>query len=68
MSEELINEEIERVNRAMSQEGMPLTTEDKENLKEVITGKKSYDEKRKEIMSTYLEKENGDKHGEVRKL
>ena len=68
MSDEIINEEIDRVNRAMSQEGMPLTEEDKQNLKEVITGEKTYEEKRKEIISKYLIKNNGDKNEELRKL
>ena len=68
MSEEIINKEIERVNRAMSQEGMPLTEEDKQNLKEVITGQKTYDEKVKEIINkTNTEPKEEDGY-EVRKL
>ena len=54
MKEKVIEEEIEKVNRAMTQEGMPLTEEDKRNLKEVITGKKTYDEKRLEIINDSL--------------
>ena len=68
MKEKVINDEIERVNRAMAQEGMPLTEEDKNNLKEVISGKISYDEKRKEIISDTI-KENGVRiNEELRKL
>ncbi len=68
MSEEIINEEIERVNRAMTQEGMPLTEEDKKNLMEVITGQKTYDEKRKEIINNIINKNGEEKHEELRKL
>ena len=68
MKEKIIEEEIERVNRAMTQEGMPLTEEDKKNLKEVISGKKTYDEKRQEIINETLN-ENGElNNGEIRKL
>lgn len=68
MKEKIIEEEIERVNRAMSQEGMPLTDEDKQNLKEVISGEKSYEEKRQEILeNAKLENEEKD-NGDVRKL
>jgi len=62
MSDELINDEVERVNRAMTQEGMPLTDEDKQNLKEVITGQKTYDEKRREII-----KDSNEKNQEIRR-
>ena len=68
MKEKIIEEEIERVNRAMSQEGMPLTDEDKQNLKEVISGEKTYEEKRQEILeNAKLENEEKD-NGDVRKL
>ena len=68
MKEKIIEEEIERVNRAMSQEGMPLTDEDKQNLKEVISGVKTYEEKRQEILeNAKLENEEKD-NGDVRKL
>ena len=67
MKEKIIEEEIERVNRAMTQEGMPLTEEDKKNLKEVISGEKTYEEKRIEIIKTI--NENGEENnGEIRKL
>ena len=45
-----VKEKIEKVNRAMSQEGMPLTEEDKKNIKEVITGKVSVEQKVKEVI------------------
>ena len=68
MKEKLIEEEIERVNRAMSQEGMPLTEDDKNNLKEVISGQKSYDEKRKEIIDETIIENGEDNDDEIRKL
>ena len=67
MEEKIIEEEIERVNRAMTQEGMPLTEEDKNNLKEVISGQKTYEEKRQEIIKNAVY-ENEDGNNEVRKL
>lgn len=68
MSEEIVNEEIERVNRAMTQEGMPLTEEDKQNLKEVITGQISYDDKVKEIINKTNNEVKDEKIHEIRKL
>ena len=68
MEEKIIEEEIERVNRAMSQEGMPLTEEDKKNLKEVISGQKTYEEKRSEIIKDVISKNGEDNNVEVRKL
>ena len=68
MKEKVINEEIERVNRAMTQEGMPLTEEDKNNLKEVISGKISYDEKRKEIINETIKESRANTNEELRKL
>lgn len=68
MSEEIVNEEIERVNRAMTQEGMPLTEEDKQNLKEVITGQVSYDDKIKEIINKTNNEVKDEKIHEIRKL
>ena len=68
MSEEIVNEEIERVNRAMTQEGMPLTEEDKQNLKEVITGQISYDDKVKEIINKTSNEVKDEKIHEIRKL
>ena len=59
MKEQIINDEIEKVDRAMSQEGMPLTEEEKTKLKDIITGKKTYDERRKEIIEETIKK-NGD--------
>lgn len=50
-----INENIEKIDRAMSQEGMPLTDEDKNNLKDVMTGKKTYEQKIKTIIKNTLE-------------
>ena len=57
MKEKIINDEIEKVNRAMSQEGMPLTDEDKNNLKEIITGKKTYAEIRNKIINESIKKQ-----------
>lgn len=68
MKEKVINEEIERVNRAMTQEGMPLTEEDKNNLKEVISGKISYDEKRREIINETIKESGANTNEELRKL
>lgn len=68
MKEKVIEEEIERVNRAMTQEGMPLTEEDKRNLKEVISGQKTYEEKRNEIIKETINENGVEKNGEVRKL
>ena len=68
MSEEIINKEIERVNRAMTQEGMPLTEEDIQNLKDVISGKITYDEKVREIIKKAKQAAEGEKGNEIRKL
>lgn len=68
MKEKIIEEEIERVNRAMTQEGMPLTDDEKNDLKEVISGQKTYEEKRQEIIQE-TRIENGEiNNGEIRKL
>ena len=50
-------EEINKVDRAMAQEGMPLTDEDKKNIKEVITGEKTYEEKINEIINETVKNE-----------
>lgn len=55
------DEEINKVDRAMAQEGMPLTDEDKKNIKEVITGEKTYEEKINEIINETVK--NGQEEG-----
>ena len=43
-------DEIEKkIDRAMAQEGFKLTREDKKDINEVVSGEKTYDEKREEI-------------------
>ena len=48
--EKEVKEEIEKVDRAMSQEGMPLTEEEKKKIEDVITSKVSGDQVVKEII------------------
>ena len=59
---ENINQKVNKVNRAMSQEGMPLTEEEKKDIKEVISGKKTVEQKVKEIIDLSIkENEKGKK-------
>ena len=48
--DENISQKINKVNRAMTQEGMPLTEEEKKDIKDVITGKKTIEQKVKEVI------------------
>lgn len=69
MNEKIINEEIEKVNRAMSQEGMPLTDEEKKSLKDIMIGKTTYHDKRKQIIEDTLKKSKGlENNGNVSKI
>ena len=56
-----VNKKIEKVNRAMAQEGMPLTEEEKKNLKDIITGKTTTEQKVKEIIELTIKKNEGTK-------
>ena len=44
---------IDQVNGTMAMEGMPLTDDDKERLRECITGKTSYDEMVKRLVKKH---------------
>lgn len=50
-SEKEINERIEKVNGAMAQEGMPLTDEEKEVLRNCIIGKTTHAIERDKILT-----------------
>lgn len=51
ISEKEVNERIEKVNGAMAQEGMPLTDEEKEVLKNCIIGKTTHAIERDKILT-----------------
>lgn len=69
MNDKIIDEEIERINRALSQEGMPLTEDDKNTLKDIYTGKSTYDKTRNQIIKESLEKNKGiDSNDRVSKI
>ncbi len=51
ISEKEINERIKKVNGAMAQEGMPLTDEEKEILKNCIIGKTTHAIERNKILT-----------------
>lgn len=69
MNDKIIDEEIERINRALSQEGMPLTEDDKNKLKDIYTGKSTYDKTRNQIIKESLEKNKGiDSNDRVSKI
>ena len=46
-----INERIKRVNGAMAQEGMPLTKDEKQILKNCIIGKSTHQKERQKIIN-----------------
>ena len=51
-----IEQTIREVNGTMAIEGMPLTEKDKENLRQVLQGKVSYQEMRRRILAEYQPK------------
>ena len=51
--ERLVQEKIEKVDRAMAQEGMPLTKEIKGKLYNCLTGKSTYDKERQKVIDKY---------------
>jgi len=51
ISEKEVNERIEKVNGAMAQEGMPLTDEEKEVLRNCIIGKTTHAIERDKILT-----------------
>ncbi len=53
MSKKDINERIKKLNGAMAQEGMPLTSELKNTIKNCLTGKTTTDIERKKIIEKY---------------
>lgn len=48
-----IEQTIREVNGTMAMEGMPLTEADKENLRQVLQGKVSFQEMRQRILAKY---------------
>ena len=48
---EEINERIKKVNGAMAQEGMPLTKDEKQILKNCILGKSTHQKERQKIIN-----------------
>ena len=48
-----IEQTIREVNGTMAMEGMPLTEADKENLRQVLQGKVSYQEMKRRILAKY---------------
>ena len=53
ISEKEVNERIEKVNGAMAQEGMPLTDEEKEVLRNCIIGKTTHAIERDKILTQF---------------
>lgn len=53
LKHEQILKKIEKVNGAMSQEGMPLTDELKQKLYNCLIGKSSYDKERSKVLDKY---------------
>ena len=51
LSSKEINERIKKVNGAMAQEGMPLTKEEKQILKNCIVGKTTHEKERQKIIN-----------------
>lgn len=56
MKEE-VKQKINKIDRAMAQEGMPLSEEEKKALSDVIVGKKTVEQKVKEVIDLSI-KEN----------
>lgn len=53
MSDKEINSRIKKLNGAMTQEGMPLTKELKNTIKDCLTGKTTTENERKKIIEKY---------------
>lgn len=53
ISEEIIQEEIRKVDGAMAQEGMPLTKEIKKKIYNCIIGKSTTEIERKKVIEKY---------------
>ena len=51
--ERIVQEKIEKVDRAMAQEGMPLTKEIKGKLYNCLTGKSTYAKEREKVIEKY---------------
>lgn len=53
MIEKEINRKIKKIDGAMAQEGMPLTTSLKKTIKDCLTGKTTTAKERKKIIDKY---------------
>ena len=52
-----IEQKIREINGTMAIEGMPLTDEDKENMRAVLRGEISFDDMKKQILAEYAPKQ-----------
>ena len=51
-----IEKTIDQINGSMAMEGMPLTPQDKERLRECLSGKTSFDEMIKRLVKKHTQK------------
>jgi hypothetical protein len=49
-----IEQEIQEVNGTMALEGMPLTNEEKENLRAILRGEVTFKEMKRIVMAKYI--------------
>jgi hypothetical protein len=53
-----IEQKINEVNGTMAMEGLPLTEADKNAMRDVLSGKISFDDMKKKIIAEYKQPEN----------
>ncbi len=55
MNDQNVRNKVEKVERAMSQEGMKLTSEESKVIEDIYMGKMTYKEAREQIIKEYKE-------------